>query len=287
MGDAAHVGSPAHIVFSKPFIVNPTVEEYDTPSGYRRFPGGKELPDKMKVWKVQNSEKKTYGGVVARSYGFTDSPDAEAIVLGVNNGKEYGAVGIGRHGNFLQWGYSSPPSEMTEAGQKLFLNCLCYIKKFDGKAPLVTRKGYPRDNAVRLAALINRIKDKSFFESTFPAELKEKYDGDPDGLVEYYKDNFEFIYRERTFLIDSDLKTLGLSSNRTIETLEKLIELLDSDEHSETAQKLLIRYTQESFEKREQWQNWHAENKGRFFFSDFGGYKFFVVPEGYLITDEK
>lgn len=282
MGDAAHVGSPEHSVFTKPFAVTPTAEAWDTPDNYRRYPGGKELPDTMKVWKVQNSEKKTYGGVVSRSYGFTDSPDAEVIVHGFNRGKEYKAVGIGRHGNFLQWGYSAPPSQMTEAGQKLFLNCICYIKQFNSKVPLVTRQGYPRENAVRLAALINKIKDKDFFSSSFPADLKEKYDGDPDGLVKYYKDNFEYIYRERTFLIDEDVKSLGLSSNRTLKTLEKLIELLSDKKHAKTAKKLLSKYTNEGFTKQKQWQNWYDHNKDRIFFSDFGGYKFFVTPEGYL-----
>ncbi|MHC4553537.1 MAG: hypothetical protein ACYSUT_12365 [Planctomycetota bacterium] len=286
MGDAAHVGSHKHVVFSKPFTITPVVEEWDTPGNYRRFPGGKELPDKMKVWKVQNSEKKTYGGVVARSYGFTDSPDAEAIALGFNRGKEYGAVGIGRHGNFLQWGYSAPPSKMTEPGQKLFLNCICYIKQFDGKAPLVTRTGYPRENAVRLAALITKIKDRNFFDGTFAADLKEKYKDNPDGLVKYYTENFEFIYRDRTFVIDEDIKSLGLSSNRTLETLEKLVQMLGDRKKSKTARKLLVKYTNESFRSPKQWQDWFDKNKDRIFFSDFGGYKFFVTPEGYTLSKE-
>jgi len=281
MGDAAHVGSFEHAVFTTPYKVNPAVETWDTPSNYRRFPGGKELPNTMKVWLVQHTEKETYGGVVARSYGFEDSPDAEALVLGFNNGKEYGAVGIGRHGNFLQWGYAGAPSEMTENGQKLFLNCIKYIKQFDDKGPLVARRGYPRENAVRLAALINQITDASFFESTFPADLKEKYDGDPDGLVQYYKDNFEYIYREDTFMVDEELKKLGLSSNRTLETLEKLIALLNSDTQAGTARTLLGRYTKEDFPTQQQWQEWYTENEDRIFFSDFGGCKFFVIPEGY------
>ena len=70
--------------------------------------------------------------------------DAEAIVLGFNSGKEYGAVGIGRHGNFLHWGYWAPPSQMTEAGKKLFLNCIHYIHKFDGKVPLIRRSSSHR-----------------------------------------------------------------------------------------------------------------------------------------------
>ncbi len=283
MADAAHVGSLDHEIFSKPFKVKPEFKFLQTPGNYRRFPDGDKLPDQMKVWLVQNTGKR-FGSVVARSYGFTDSPDAEALVLGFNTGKEYGAVGIGRHGNFLQWGYWAPPSQMTEAGKKLFLNCICYIHKFDGKAPLIRRATSQRMNAIRLAALINRIKSESFFSSTFPADLKTKYEGDPNGLVQYYRNYFELIYRDRVFLIDSELQSLDLDSNRKIETLEKLIALLKDDIKADTAKLLLKRYTKESFETLDQWQSWFDGNKDRIFFTDVGGYKFLVTPEGYLDT---
>jgi hypothetical protein len=226
MGDAAQFGSLDHEVFRAPYKVEPVIETWKTPGNYRRFPGGDKLPDTQQVWKVQNTGKRS-GGVVSRSYGFTDSPDAEAIVAGYNEGKEYGAVGVGRHASFLQWGYSAPPSQMTEAGRKFFVNCICYIRKFDGKAPLVTSRGYPRENAERLAALINRIKDKDFFSRTFSPELKEKYANDPDGLAAYYRENFELIYHDKVFQVDAELQTLGIESNRRVETLERLIALLD------------------------------------------------------------
>jgi hypothetical protein len=285
MADAAHAGSFEHEIFSKPFKVEPQFEYCDTPDNYRRFPDGDKLPDRMKVWLVQKTDKR-YGSVVARSYGFTDSPDAEALVLGFNTGKEYGAVGIGRHGNFLQWGYWAPPSQMTEAGRKLFLNCICYIHKFEGKPPLIRRTSSDRWNAIRLAALINLIKDESFFSSTFPPELKEKYKGNPDGLVQYYKDNFESIYWNRVFLVDNELKSLGIKSNRKIETLEKLISLLEDEKKADTARLLLARYTTEPFQNAEQWRSWFESNKDRIFFSDVGGYKFFVIPKGYLSEKE-
>lgn len=282
MADVAHAGSLEHEVFSKPFKVEPQFEYRETPHNYHdRHLGTDKLPDQMKVWLVQKTGKR-YGSVVARSYGFTDSPDAEAIVLGFNTGKEYGAVGIGRHGNFLQWGYWAPPSQMTEAGKKLFLNCIRYIHKFDSKAPLVRRSSSHRWNAIRLAALINRIKDKSFFSRTFSPELMEKYEGDPNGLVQYYRDDFEFIYKDQVLLIDKELKSLGLNSNRQIETLERLISLLEDEKHADTARLLLARYTNESFESAEQWQSWFENNKDRTFFSDTGGFKFFVVPKGYI-----
>ncbi len=284
MGDAAHGESLEHEVFQKPFKAEPEFEHWDTPSNYHsRHLGKDKLPDKMKVWRVQNTGK-TFGGVVARAYGFTDSPDTEILVLGFNRGKEYGAVGVGRHGNFLQWGYSAPPSKMTEAGKKFFLNCLCYISRFDGKAPLIRSTSSHRLNALRLAAIVNRISGdkKKFFTRTFPPELWEKYGSDPDGLVQYYRENLEFTYRDKVFRIDSELKSLGMDSNRNLDTLERLISFLQDESQTDTARRLLARYTNQSFESTEEWQSWFESNRDRIFFSDVGGYKFLVVPKGYL-----
>lgn len=242
----------------------------------------------MKVWRVQDHSKvrgKIPNSVVARAYGFTDSPDAEVLVKGFNTGKEYGAVGVGRHGNFLQWGYSLPPSKMTEAGRKFFLNCICYIHKFDGKAPLIRRTSSHRWNAIRLAAVLDKIKNKSFFSGTFSPDLIKKYKRNADGLVRYYKNDFEFIYRDRTFHIDRELKSLGMDSNRSLNTLERLISLLQDENNADAARNLLSRYTNQSFGSAEEWQSWFDSNRDRIYFSDVGGYKFLVIPEGYL--DEK
>ena len=95
-------------------------------------------------------------------------------------------------------------------------------------------------------------------------------------------DNYEFIYKDKTFLVDTELKDLEIDSNRKIESLQKIITLLGEKDKAETAQKLLNRYTQQSFTDQTQWQKWFDSNKARVFFSDVGGYKFFVIPKGYM-----
>ena len=287
MGDAAHAESLDHDVYSKPFQVEPAFESIPTPANYRRYPGGDELPDQMKVWRVQETGKRV-GGVVARSYGFTDSPDAEVLVKGVNTGKEYGAVGVGRHGNILLWGYSAPPAQMTDAGRKLFLNCIHYIHRFDGKGPLIRRIAHHRLNTVRLAPGSERSwrrrqeRNDPRVTPYIPDETTEKFLGDPEGLVRYYQENTEFVYLDGQFRIDSDLESLGFTSNREMATLEGLISLLADEAKGQTARRLLARYTNQSFRELEEWQSWFERNKERIYFTDVGGYKFLVVPEGYL-----
>jgi len=196
-------------------------------------------------------------------------------------GKGYGAVGIGRHGNVLQWGYSMPPSKMTDPGRKLFLNCICYIEQFAGKPPLVRAQASHRDNALRLAALVDRIDDERFFRSAFPEELR-KYEDDPEALVAHYQAGYELIYRDGVFRIDAELESLGLLSNREVRTLQRLIALLEDDSKADIAGRLLRRYTELDFDTAAEWRQWHEASGERVFFSDVGGYKFLVAPAGYL-----
>jgi hypothetical protein len=283
MGDAAHAESLNHEVYRTPFAVQPEFESWNTPNNYKHsYIGPDKLPQKMKVWLVQKTGAEV-GGVVARGSGFTDSPDAEVLALGFNIGKAYGDVGIGRQGNFLQWGYSAPPAQMTDAGRKLFLNCIHYIRKFDGKPPLFHRRGSSRTSAVALARIINLVSGdrKKFFLDTFPAELHEKYHSDPNGLAAYYQENLELVYRDGVYHVDEELKSLGIDSNRKVETLERLFELRKDPAHREIAQRLLDRYTDghTTFD----FQN----GRDRIYFSDVGGHRFLVVPEGYLLVPGK
>lgn len=281
MGDAAQGEPRKHVVFERPFPVEPTFENWKTPENYRGYPGGEKLPGFMKVWRIQNTGKE-FGGVVARSWGFEDSPDAEILTPGFNIGKESGAVGVGRHGNFLQWGYSAPPSRMTEAGKRFFLNCVCYIHQFDGKGPLVRTGKNDRMQPVILALLADKIADKNFLQSIFPPLVLKEYGRDPKKLAKYYQDNLERIYNDKVYLVDAELVRYSIESNRKIGSLQRIIALLRDQNTAGTARILLDRYTEESFKTAGEWQAWFDKNRDRMYFSDVGGYKFRVAPAGYL-----
>ena len=281
MGDAAQGEPHTHVVFERPFHVEPIFENWKTPKNYRGYPGGKKLPGNMKVWRIQNTGK-DYGGVVARSWGFEDSPDVEILTPGFNIGKESGAVGVGRHGNFLQWGFSAPPSRMTEAGKRFFLNCVCYIHQFDGKGPLVHTIKNDRSQAVMLALMADKITNKSFLQSIFPPLIIKEYNRNPKRLAKYYQDNIERIYNDKVYIVDAELGRLGIDSNRKIGSLQRIIALLNDKNAAGTARLLLDRYTEESFKTTAEWQAWFDKNRDRIYFSDVGGYKYRVVPADYL-----
>jgi hypothetical protein len=201
--------------------------------------------------------------------------------VGFNLVKHYGDIGIGRQGNFLQWGYCDPPSQMTEAGRRLFLNCIHYIHRFDGKAPLVHERGNRRQNALSWAASLAIAPDdqKIRVQRAFPKEVWDKYQADAEGLLAYYKANLELVYWDHVYHVDEELKSLGFASNRKVETLARLFELRKDPAHREIAQRLLDRYTDTGTEF--DFQN----GRDRIYFTDIGGYKFKVVPEGYLAAE--
>jgi hypothetical protein len=294
MSDAAQGEPRQHEVFSTPFKVEPKYESWETPDNYRSSPGGEQLGDTIKVWRVQNSGK-SYGSVVSTVFGFEDSPDAEILTPGYNRGKEYGAVGVGRHGNFLGWGFSMPPSRMTEAGKNFFLNCICYIRKFDGKPPLIKPTNDARLWALNMAMRMPTRRNKELMmRRFFSPEILAECKNDPALLAGYCREHIELMYRDKRvgknaagedvwpFRVDQDLVSLGLTSNRKIETLEKLIGMLADAQKAPAAEALLKRYTDQKFETSQQWRDWLEKSRGRIYFTDVGGYKFLVVPEGYL-----
>ena len=106
----------------------------DKPKSYANYPTGPSLPDKLKVWCVQNSGKETYGAV-SEPFAKDAPADCEVLTTGLSGHKGPEHIAVARQGNFLFWGFNSPPSQMTPAGKAFYLNCLVYIAKFN-KPPI-------------------------------------------------------------------------------------------------------------------------------------------------------
>jgi hypothetical protein len=282
--DWAHGESFQHTVYHKPFKVNLTSTKKTTPPSYLgTLPEGVSLDKTMSVCRIQDTGNHVgKAGAVAPGI-YTEYPgEGEAITLGFAPGKSYDSVGIGRHGNFMLWGWSASPSKMTPAGRKLFVNCICYIHQYDRKPHLrILRQAMPRD---RFALLIDRMQQapdraETYLTRYFPSDIAKKYGRDLAGMRKYYETNIDVIHvRERRFCVDEDLKSLGIRSNRKVETIETLIERLDKKPQAQLARKCLTRYTQQTFESSEAWKQWYEENAQQLIFSDVGGYRFYTMP---------
>jgi hypothetical protein len=121
---------------------------------------------------------------------------------------------------------------------------------------------------------------KKWIPESLPEDVRKEFGLDADKLLAYYKQNLEYLRatskRPLQFAVDEDAKAVG-PSNRKVELLDRCIARLEKHDQPELALRLLKRYTQENFETATQWRNWLDANRGRLFFSDVGGYKFFVA----------
>ena len=116
------------------------------------------------------------------------------------------------------------------------------------------------------------------FERLVSASIRKQLGNDEDRLVEYFRANLEYVRPDgEGFVIDDDVKSLGVS-NRSVKLLERCVSMLEHSDGSEPARRLLTRYTDEAFQSPHEWSAWLKENRDRLFFSDVGGFKFFVRP---------
>jgi hypothetical protein len=133
-----------HPVFKGPFPLTMTFVEKPTPEHAFSYPYYSDgpIPDLLPMWRVQktgySTDRTLRAGLVARGWGFEDSPDAEVISGGVSQ-KSLDAVAIGRHGNFLHWGFAASPDNLTDEGRAALANAIVYISQFAGKG-IIARK---------------------------------------------------------------------------------------------------------------------------------------------------
>jgi hypothetical protein len=276
---------PSHAVFQKPLKVDLRFEDHAVPSNYRHYPGGDKLGPTIKVWRVQTKKfPEIDPGMVSDPYGFGDSPDAEVISSGLNS-KGPDSVALARHGNFFLWGFSASPSDMTPEGRKCFVNAACYIKRFDGRKPLVRHSHQARQWSLVYSGYLGQFTaDDRLLGQLFPEDLRKRFGKDGGKYLAYYQENLEYLRPAQPgFEVDEDVKSIGLS-NRKVELLDRCVAMLEQGDRPELASRVLKRYTTHDFADAKGWRSWLEANRGRLFFTDVGGFKWMVAPEA-LIKD--
>jgi len=139
-GEALNIRSQ-HEIFNFPKKVKLTMVNKPLPLMFAVGYHAVGMPKEMPRWKVSESysdDARYLVGMVSHGEGFDDSPDAEVISGGVN-GKNAAAVALGRQGNYFMWGFAESPKLMTEEAKMVFVNAVCYIKKYDKKVPIVKK----------------------------------------------------------------------------------------------------------------------------------------------------
>lgn len=183
----AHHSNLDHPIFKGPYKTNIVLKDKPTPEDafhYSYF-YDKPLEPTTKMWTVQTkgyqSHKGFLVGMVARPWGYTDSPECEAISSGVC-AKTIDAVAIGRDANSLHWGFSASPADMTPSAKAVFANAVVYMAQFNGKKPIARKynerqstKEYIKERRymATYASFQERLKSDSIWEAQM-LELQEK-----------------------------------------------------------------------------------------------------------------
>ncbi|KQM72891.1 hypothetical protein ASE74_21570 [Pedobacter sp. Leaf216] len=132
----------SHPIFNTPNAVKLTLVKKTTPGSFFNGHQAATTPKQMDMWQVVKqgfSSKEPYLiGMVSHGEGFNDSPDAESISGGVCL-KNAEAVALGRQGNYFMWGFAGSPDYMTDEAKDVFVNSICYIKKFDHLSAIVKK----------------------------------------------------------------------------------------------------------------------------------------------------
>ena len=181
----AHSMDLGHPIFNQPFPTAITQTLQPTPEDALHYAYFQDwaVPDSVMMWAVNTQGYMTTegfnAGMVSRPWGYCDSPDCEVMSSGVC-AKTIDAVAIGRHANFLHWGFAGSPLYMTEEAKVVFANAVVYIARFGGQTAIARKHNdriATRDYLKELKWCVSReyYAQRLETDSLFYANLQEAY----------------------------------------------------------------------------------------------------------------
>jgi len=210
----------------------------------------------------------------------------EFLCGGVNS-KTPKAGAIWRQGHLLHFGFEPSPDRMTDAGQALLVNAICYISRFTEDRPVVhtpcvfvqKQRIFDRGDIARLLA--DSARDTKDLQYYLHKETFEKLAGkNRKEIGEWFERVEGYLHSgpDGNLTVDKEAEAFGAPPAR-LEFFDKAIAALSDPDAP--ARNLLNRYVPEGAGKdasAETWRAWLKENQPYLFFSDTGGYRWYVDP---------
>ncbi len=226
------------------------------------------------------------GGWSAATNGFDALPEVE-IMCGAVNTKRPSAAAVWRQGNLLFFNFGVDPSELNFRGRDLLENSIRYIARFTEDRPIAFTP------CVRTGAKVPPVR------SWLDGELRARFDG--ERLPSFFGKKECAVYEQegqRAFLArfldqrgfyrptargklvtDPDLETWKVA-NDAPELIPRCIAgLRRGGEDAERARRLLASYVPcgpSGEASGDDWSQWHEEHGPYLFFTDLGGYRWYV-----------
>jgi len=221
-------------------------------------------------------------------YPHPDAPDVEFLCGGIN-GKTPKAAGLWRQGNLLHFGFEQSPAELNETGRALLINSISYIARFTedepiGHVPSPFAGPAASDRDVIPRALARPSRGMTYLkyvlaDSTYN-EL-EKRDGDERQA--WYERFRGYLHGDENgkLAVDEVALAFGVPPNSAEFFSTATAALQGQDKPASEAKQLLERYAPDGpgpDASAADWLSWWQENKPYSFFSDSGGYRWYIDP---------
>jgi hypothetical protein len=257
-----------------------------TPESWRQELAGKTV-DVLPLVRDRNQQREN--GWCTYVDEHVQAPELEPICGGINE-KSVKAGAIWRQGNLLHFGFQPAPDEMNEAGRALLVNCIAYISRFTEDRVIVRTPSvfvqeirlFDRDRLGRLLRRRQADVDAAlryYVDQNTLDALKGK---NRDEVAAWYKNARDYLHADPKGLltVDAEARSAGLAPARP-DFFEKALTALRKPESAAVAGTLLRRYAPEGpgmDVSPNAWQAWCEANKLALFFSDAGGYRWYVDP---------
>ena len=227
-------------------------------------------------------------GWATHYFEFTDMPEVEILSGGVNEqNPESGAYW--RQGNLLHFGFEQSPTKLNETGRAMLVNGIAYISRFsvdrpiDVTASVFTREriGISRRRAKNL--ILNEDSKLEWLTNNYAAATLAKFNWhDRAAAKAWVLENSQWLHpgKDNFLEIDEEARSLGVAFDAG-DFLPKTIAALRVEATKEKAGTLLARYVAEPPSAKPDaaaWVKWWRENGTCVFYSELGGYKWYVDP---------
>lgn len=190
----------------------------------------------------------------------------------------------------MHFGFQQSPNELNVTGRSLLVNSIAYIARFTDDRPILRTPSYFVSHVYYYARhKIDRfliIRSDAGPEKTARVFFSKEVLGDNSeegDLRAWYVKNREFLQpgpRGR-LEIDQVARRFGVGPAR-FDFIDQALDALEGGgERGELAELLLEKYVPTGAGRLapiEEWRDWHDENKPFLFFSDLGGYRWYVDP---------
>jgi hypothetical protein len=233
-----------------------------------------------------NPRKQRAPGWCTYTYEHEQAPELEVLCGGINS-KTPKAGAVWRQGHLLHFGFDLSPAEMNETGQALLVNAIAYIARFTDDRPLVrtpcvfvqNTRLFDRDAiARRLKGSDAGLKALEYYlDAATYAKLKGKT---REQIGDWFKGVRDYLHAGagKGLVVDEEAQSFGVAPAGP-DFFERAIAALADPVRAPLARRLLSRYAPDgpgAEAPADKWRTWATGNKAYLFFSDTGGYRWYL-----------